>query len=138
MTEWVSFENNEDEVGYDHVPAMLPTEVLGRWTERYRKLEILSWPEGADWIKGVDFDPDTDPRPNDWRDAATNWWQAQDDLRKARLKLRDFYHECGWDAESKTQESFDRERFVRLRYNYFEEVLKPLEDRCYGAVNNFG
>ncbi|CAM1511380.1 Fc.00g088930.m01.CDS01 [Cosmosporella sp. VM-42] len=135
MTEWVSFENDDDEYGYDQVPAKLPTEVLGPWTERYRKIEILSWPEGDGWIKGVDFYPDMYYTSDDWSDQDRIDFRAEVDLKKARSRLRDFYIQCGWDVKSKIQESFDRQRFVEMRESYFKEVILPLEERWYGGMN---
>ncbi|KAF7547006.1 hypothetical protein G7Z17_g8031 [Cylindrodendrum hubeiense] len=130
MREWTSCDNDEDVEGYDHVIPKLPSDILGPWSKRYRQLEYLGY------VGEVFFDIDEDPRRNDGlsgRDREA--WQANSDLRVARLKLREIYRECGWDTESKTQDGFDRELFISVRQRYYTGVIKPLQEYASGFVN---
>lgn len=100
--------------GYDHIQGKSPAEVLGPWTERYRKLEILRWPGH------VEFDPEAGPIYD--RVRGEEKWEAANKTNQTCLKLRELYLECGWDVNSKTQEEFDRERFVALRDQLINEA----------------
>lgn len=57
----------------------------------------------------------------------TQWWAARA-VEQALWKLKDMYLECGWDVKSQTQDKFDRDRFIQMRTQYMDEVVRPLEE----------
>lgn len=127
MREWVPFDGDPETTGYDHVSAQLPTEVLGPWSEKYRKLETLCYEDNNEGRYTL-FWPDEDWCPRvqvPLKDQEV--WDAEHAVRLALLRLRDLYLECGWDIKSKTQDSFDKKRFVEMRRRYLDEVVNPLE-----------
>ncbi|KAI5467807.1 hypothetical protein BGZ63DRAFT_372180 [Mariannaea sp. PMI_226] len=119
MREWQPFQG-EDDFGYDSVPQKLPTEVLRPWIEKFRKLEYLS--DSRQMHFYLENDPVPWGTPSEQELARL---KAADDYRIAILGLQDIYRECGWDTESKTQDGFDKERFVKMRKRYFNAVLEP-------------
>ncbi|KAK7419613.1 hypothetical protein QQX98_003204 [Neonectria punicea] len=124
LREWKSFDSEPEVGGFDHAPAKLPTEILGAWTEKYRKLLFIGY-SGM-----IDFHPDEDWCPReDIQEDDLGSWQARHDVRVARLTIRDMYLDCGWNVNSMTQDAFDRKRFVEMGQRFLVEVLDPLEDR---------
>ncbi|KAH7170094.1 hypothetical protein EDB81DRAFT_774430 [Dactylonectria macrodidyma] len=124
LREWKSFDSEPEVRGFNHAPVKLPTEILGPWTEKYRKLQFLGF------AGEVDFYPDEDYRKREEvPERRLGNWQARHDNRMAQLKIRDLYLECGWDVNSKSQDTFDRKRFVEMREQFRVEVLDPLRNR---------
>lgn len=46
---------------------------------------------------------------------------------QARFGLKKLYLECGWVTDSRTQDQFDRAKFMEMRKHYMNNVVRPLE-----------
>lgn len=126
MTEWKSFDNPQDVYGYAHVAAKPPSEVMAPWIEAYRSFKYIYTPEGSRWHK--DLDMQTVP-PTHYSLKERKMWLLSQATAQALWKLEDIYLQCGWDPNSKEQESFDREQFLQRRQEYLREVVQPLLDK---------
>lgn len=124
MTEWQSFDEPVDISGYAHLPARLPSEVLSSWIQPYRSLEKLITPSQTLWDKWFLTEPDP---PSHYSESEGIYVQCRRELDIALWKIKDMYLECGWDITSKEQETFDKDAFIKMRQEYMDDVIAPLE-----------
>lgn len=114
---------NRDNNNFDLIPARSPTEILGYWIDRYRRLNILNYDSQMTW----DIQRPT-LSANDVPGGASEWLVHQA-LRFAELRIPDLYIECGWDVRSKDQSRFDRDKFIKMRDDFVRQEIRPLKDQ---------
>lgn len=127
MIEWKPFENPQDAIGYAHIPAKRPAEVLDPWIEAFRTFKYIHTLSGNMWDGGHSLHASSEPPDHYSPGWKTQWWAARA-VEQALWKLKDMYLECGWDVKSQTQDKFDRDRFIQMRTQYMDEVVRPLEE----------
>ncbi|PSR77530.1 hypothetical protein BD289DRAFT_456627 [Coniella lustricola] len=126
---WQPFENPDDTIGYAHVPAKRPSEVLNPWIEGYRTFNFMHTPQGNLWdTERLRPDPPEHLGPK----AQAKWWATRA-VDEALFKLKDVYLECGWNMTSPVQHTFDRAKFIEMRKQYIDEVVLPLKRKEHEA-----
>lgn len=115
----------EDPLNYFHLPAHPPSEVLGRLTREYRRLDHLITPHG-----GVFRNQDhhfVNSMPDGWSEHEKQRHLASYRTWDAVRKLRDLYVECGWDVDAVEQKNFRRDELIERRARHWVEVVEPLQ-----------
>lgn len=128
LIEWKSFDNPDDVIGYAHLPARRPSEVLDPWIEGFRTFKYMHTPGGNLWDGEHSLYAPSEPPEHYSPGQKMHWWASRA-VEQARLKLQNMYLECGWDVTSQTQVEFDREKFLEIRKQYMDEVVQPLEEK---------
>lgn len=129
LIDWESFENPDDVEGYAHVPPKTPAAVLDPWIEAYRTFKYMHTPGGNLWDPEHSVYAAPEPPAHYEPGAKTHWWAAWA-VEQARRNIKDLYLENGWDVTSKTQDGFDRAKFMERRARYMDEVVRPLEEKA--------
>lgn len=126
---WEPNKNPDDIIGYAHVPARTPSEVLDPWIEGFRTFQYMHTP-GADlWDSDRSVYAPLEPPQHYSPGQKMHWWAARA-VEQARRKLEDVYLECGWDVTSQRQDDFDRARFIEMRKQHMDEVVRPLVEKA--------
>lgn len=130
---WEPLKNPVDPVeiiGYAHVPAQRPSEVLDPWVDGYRSFRYMHTPGEVHWDRASDGHLARTEPPEHYQPGAKAHWWAKRAVEQARMGLKDLYLECGWDVTSRTQDGFDRAKFIEMRAKYMDDVVQPLEERA--------